>query len=396
MGTVHVLYGGPAGLTATRDQVWHQGSRGVPGVNEEYDSFGDVLAVGDFEGDGFADLVVGVPVESLAGVNHAGQVVVLRGSPAGLAAGGAQLWNQGSPGIADDPQDEDRFGAALAVGDVNADGRDDLAISAPWNGLSSTESTGATRYGVVHVLAGSPEGLTASGSQLLTAASAGVPAPSGFEFFGTALAMADVNADGRDDLAVGGYESSNQDEHTRGRVVITRAGSGGAFGGDTETWDLDRAELPGSAQVDDWFAESLATGDFNGDGAGDVAIGASGRCLPDVPVAGAVYLLNGSPTGMTASPAALTSRSAGTPGATCQGGQFGYSLAAVRPAGGTIDSLAVGSPVARVGTVTAGTVTVVPGSSSGLVAGRAREWSQGTAGVRGAPKGGDEFGISIG
>ncbi len=96
-GAVNVLYGSGAGLTATGDQLWHQDSPGVLGGAEGGDSFGDALACGDFNGDGFDDLAIGVPLEDIGAIGNAGAVNVLYGSVAGLTASGDQLWHQDSP-----------------------------------------------------------------------------------------------------------------------------------------------------------------------------------------------------------------------------------------------------------------------------------------------------------
>ena len=99
---------------------------------------------------------------------------------AGLTATGSQLWSQESPGVAGTAEGLDRFGAALASGDDNGDGRADLVIGAPGENASS---------GVVHVLYGSAAGLTATGSELWSQDSPGIDgiAEQG-DFFGDPLA----------------------------------------------------------------------------------------------------------------------------------------------------------------------------------------------------------------
>ena len=112
----------------------------------------------DFNGDSIPDLAIAAPDEDLGTTDAAGVVHVLYGATgAGLSAIGSQLWSQDSPGIAGTAEELDRFGAALASGDYNGDGRADLAIGAPGENSFS---------GVVHVLYGSANGLTATGSQL--------------------------------------------------------------------------------------------------------------------------------------------------------------------------------------------------------------------------------------
>lgn len=61
-GGVGVAYGGPQGLSSTLTPVWiNQDSAGVPGVSEQADGMGTGLAVADTDGDGYADVLAGVP-----------------------------------------------------------------------------------------------------------------------------------------------------------------------------------------------------------------------------------------------------------------------------------------------------------------------------------------------
>ena len=81
----------------------------------------------DFDGDGYADLAVGVPGESLRGVKYAGAVQVLYGSAAGVTARD-QLWHQGRKGVKGAPEKGDSFGKPLASADFDADGFADLTL----------------------------------------------------------------------------------------------------------------------------------------------------------------------------------------------------------------------------------------------------------------------------
>ena len=109
-----MLYGSAAGLQAAGsggpdDQLWGQDSPGVEGRSEEGDRFGSVLAAGDFNRDGSADLAIGVFLEATGGQAGDGGVNVLYGSAAGLQATGSggpddQLWGQDSPGVLDEAE----------------------------------------------------------------------------------------------------------------------------------------------------------------------------------------------------------------------------------------------------------------------------------------------------
>src|SRR5262245_59630925 len=84
----------------------------------------------DFNDDGYADLAIGVPGEDVNGHLDAGAVQVLYGRSSGLSATNNQLWNMDSPDVVGEPSDFASFGNALACGDFNHDGLDDLAIGA--------------------------------------------------------------------------------------------------------------------------------------------------------------------------------------------------------------------------------------------------------------------------
>src|SRR6185369_9574125 len=87
-GDVIVIYGSANGLTINTSsvpgrQLWYEGR--VPGTAEAGDLFGSALASGDFNGDGFSDLAIGVPGESTTkGGTHGGAVIIIYGSATGL------------------------------------------------------------------------------------------------------------------------------------------------------------------------------------------------------------------------------------------------------------------------------------------------------------------------
>jgi hypothetical protein len=117
---------------------------------------------GDFNGDGFADLAIGLPLTPIDGVAGTGLVRVFYGSNiSGLISISEQQFAQNSPGMPEDHKSGEGFGFALAVGDFNADGFADLAIGVPAETVDNLAVAGA-----VHVLYGTAKGLTTVDSQV--------------------------------------------------------------------------------------------------------------------------------------------------------------------------------------------------------------------------------------
>ncbi len=82
----------------------------------------------------------------------------------------------------------DGFGGALAAGDFNGDGRDDLAIGVPFEGLPDGAGGTIDEAGAVNLLYGSAKGLRARGDQFWHQDSPGVKdAAEGSDFYGDAL-----------------------------------------------------------------------------------------------------------------------------------------------------------------------------------------------------------------
>jgi FG-GAP repeat len=169
-GAVNVLYGTAGGLSGGGSQLFTQDSPGVGSSAETEDSFGQVLAAGNFDGDRFADLTVGIWRENVGATANGGAATVLYGTAAGLTGPGSRFLTQDSPGVPGVVERDDEFGFAVGAGDVDSDGFTDLAVGAPGEDYGA-----ADRGGAVNLLPGSAGGLSGSGSQLFTRESPGVP-----------------------------------------------------------------------------------------------------------------------------------------------------------------------------------------------------------------------------
>jgi len=249
-GGVNVIYGSAAGLAAGGNQFWSQDSFGIAGGAENGDRFGSALAVGDFNGDGFADLAIGVPFEDFGATNDGG-VNVIYGSAAGLAAGGNQFWSQDSFGIAGGAENEDRFGSALAAADFGDTGEADLAIGVP------LEDFGATNDGGVNVIYGSAAGLAAGGNQFWSQDSFGIfGGAENEDRFGSVLAAANFGDTFHADLAIGVPFEDVGATNAGGVNVIYGSAAGLAAGGN-QLWSQDSFGIAGGAEIGDGFGSAL-------------------------------------------------------------------------------------------------------------------------------------------
>jgi len=187
------------------------------------DRFGAALAVADFDGDGREEVAVGAPGARA----DAGAVYVLRPLEASMAFDAA-----GSAA-------GDRFGAALAAGDVDGDGTSDLVVGAP----GAAGPDGRTGRVVAFAL---PERTSILSMAL------GVDGA----LFGAALDAAhDLDGDGCDDVCVGAPgDMTSRGQDRAGKVWVLSTGTGGVI-----------AEFEGD-KVTDAFGSSVATCDVGGDG----------------------------------------------------------------------------------------------------------------------------------
>jgi FG-GAP repeat len=230
-GTVTVLCGSTAGLVA--GAPISQNTAGVPGAAGARDAFGGALAAADVTGDGRADLAVGSARETVGGRAGAGSVTLLPGTASGPAGTGAQLWTQDTAGVPDAAEVNDEFGTALAFGDLNRDGRPDLAVGA------RGESIGPRLYaGSVTTLFATAGGLAATGAAAWHKDSPGVPGDAGGdEFFGASLQVVAGRSHGAESLAVGAPEIVlAEDETQAGAVVVLPASPAGLTGAGSRLW----------------------------------------------------------------------------------------------------------------------------------------------------------------
>ncbi len=216
---------------------------------------GDSVAAEDLNGDGADEIIVSTYLEDANGFVNSGRVYIFNGVPPG-----------GYPStvpttVITGTQDEHRFGTVVAPGgDVDGDGYNDLLVGAHYRPNTSTHT------GTVYVYSGSASGVNTSPSWVVSMANLN-------NRFGRYLSSAgDVNGDGIDDILVGatGYGSFSNYTEERAMVFYGRS----AFEGGPSTtpdWLMQTPYTYGTG-----FGSTLAAiGDVNNDGFADILVGAS-------------------------------------------------------------------------------------------------------------------------
>lgn len=216
-----------------------------------------VFASVDLDGDGFEELICGVSEADYA-AHDSGGVYVYRGGEAGVQAIPERVY-------ATDDQTV-RAGTALTVGDFNADGLPDLAIGAPF------ADPGVSDGGEVRIYRGVPGGLPAEASTQT------LGGPFSRDELGRTLVACDFNADGIDDLVAMAQQGEN-------RALLKPFNEQGAvhlfLGRDEEGLPSTADQIIyGHVLVEGTLVQrsglrlghSVAAGDFDGDGACDLAV----------------------------------------------------------------------------------------------------------------------------
>lgn len=144
-GLVRIVYGAGKGIAQIdQDLDW------VAGSGEANDGFGEAIATVDYNQDGYTDLVVSTPGETVAGVSDAGMVDILFGGPSGLATGAVKTKHleqgAGNGAISDSTGEAgDTMGKSLAAG-TTAAGRPWILIGVPGESVGTEAKAGMAFY----------------------------------------------------------------------------------------------------------------------------------------------------------------------------------------------------------------------------------------------------------
>ncbi|MCP4810262.1 MAG: hypothetical protein GY913_23945 [Proteobacteria bacterium] len=267
---------GTAGTCGLADELLATEARTILLGESEGDQFGSpARSVGDTDANGLEELAVGARGSDL-GADGAG-AIYLFGLP---MTGGTQSAADADAVLVGEAENDQAF-AAIGVGDSNGDGKGDLVVGAKKN------DDGGSDAGKIYFMHGPFSGQHSLGDATATWTGVGAGDQAG------TLSVGDMNGDGEMDVLVSAQKNDNGGTDAGAAFVLN--GPFGAWMGDRGLYSAD-AFLRGNAGEQAGGGLAYA-GDVNGDGIGDMIVGAPYQTVGGVEDGGAVYLLHGPVSG---------------------------------------------------------------------------------------------------
>jgi len=275
-GYVHVYFGGPVPWSGRYPDSERADLEWEPeGLPRDDSRFGIAIASGDLDDDGYSDVIIGMPQYN-------------SGNPgrAFIYWGGTRSQMAAEPYTIIHGYLNTKFGSAASTGDINGDGFEDMAISAPF--ANSGPDSARFQAGRVHVWYGplSRSTLAATSSPLkIEGRAAG-------DLLAATLHFGDIDGDGRDEIIMGSPTASPGTISRQGAVFIVNGSS--SLPSTVDLLTMDCVRIDGEWPYDA-FGSAISTADVDGDGRSEFIASSTGAdgYARKTSNGGAVYILNG-------------------------------------------------------------------------------------------------------
>ena len=347
------------------------------------DRFGDrIRNIGDLDGDGISDMVVGADFDSTGGSND-GAIYILFMKKDGTVKSKNKI-TSGSFGYTF-PSGY-RFGQAVAcIGDIDGDGVQDLAVTA---------ITANNYEGAVIILFMKRDGTVKGYNVIDNNATNFTGVLSSGDLFGLDVTgMGDINGDSVNDIAVGAIGDNSGGTAYGAAYVIFLNKSGGVKS--YKKISKTSGNFAGNFSSNDGFGVSVNNvGDINGDGINDLAIGAA-EDNDDGNTTGAVFIARLSSAGNVKSYTKISNKQANMNNGIAAGSQFGMSETLTADLNGDgIKDMVVGAEYDPTGGSQTGAAYIIYLDDSANVKSY-QKISNTTTGINGSLQSGGRFGVSV-
>ena len=327
-----------------------------PILNNE-DRFGRSIAnIGDLNNDGINDIAMGAIYDNRSGfVLGQGAIHIMFMNIDGSVSKTVDINHNTPNGPA--LSNYDHFGSSIAnIGDLNNDGINDIAVGATFNSASGYNN------GAIHIMFMNTDGSVSKSVEINHNTPNG-PALSNYDHFGSSIAnIGDLNKDGINDIVVGAYDTDGDDGYNVGAIHVLFMNTDGSVSKTVEI-NQNTPNAPALNKGDHFGSSITNTGDLNGDGISDIAVGAHG----DDSNIGAIHILFMNTDGSVSQTVKINDNTPNGPALNEQD-YFGRSIANIGDLNGDgISDIAVGAVGDSADGVDRGAIHILFMNTGGLV-----------------------------